>query len=74
MGLSLFLVTIEKMVPTVRKSRVRFLVAPAIATAEQLVGYAGLGARIRASGNVQHTGKITKQGRRELRTGLVTVA
>ncbi len=43
-------------------------------SAQQLVGYAGLGARIRASGDVKHTGKISKQGRRELRTTLVTVA
>jgi transposase len=43
-------------------------------TASQLVGYAGLGARIRASGDTQRTGKISKQGRRELRTTLVAVA
>jgi transposase len=43
-------------------------------SAQHLVGYAGLGARIRASGDVQRTGKINKQGRRELRTTLVTVA
>jgi len=41
---------------------------------QQLVGYAGLGARVRASGNSYHTGKITKQGRRELRTALITCA
>jgi transposase len=44
------------------------------ASPEQLVGYAGLGARIRASGDVQRTGKISKLGRRELRTALVAVA
>jgi len=41
---------------------------------QQLVGYAGLGARVRASGNSYYTGKITKQGRRELRTALITCA
>lgn len=40
----------------------------------QLVGYAGLGARVRASGDSYHTGKISKQGRRELRTALVNSA
>lgn len=43
-------------------------------SAQQLVGYAGLGARVRASGNTYHTGKITKQGRRELRTALIACA
>jgi hypothetical protein len=41
---------------------------------QHLVGYAGLGARVRASGNTYHTGKITKQGRRELRTALIACA
>jgi transposase len=41
---------------------------------QQLVGYAGLGARVRASGNTYRTGKITKQGRRELRTALIACA
>ena len=40
----------------------------------QLVGYAGLGARVRSSGDWYQTGKISKQGRRELRTALVNSA
>jgi transposase len=36
-------------------------------SAKQLVGYAGLGARIHSSGKTHQTGGITKQGRRELR-------
>lgn len=40
----------------------------------RLVGYAGLGARVHASGDSYQTGKISKQGRRELRTVLVTSA
>lgn len=43
-------------------------------SAAQLVGYAGLGARVRASGNSFQTGKISKLGRRELRTALVNSA
>ncbi len=43
-------------------------------TPSQLVGYAGLGARVRASGDWLQTGKISKQGRRELRTALVNSA
>jgi transposase len=43
-------------------------------TSKQLVGYAGLGARVYASGDTYHTGKISKQGRRELRTALVNSA
>ena len=41
---------------------------------QQLVGYAGLGARVHASGDTYHTGKISKQGRRELRTTLIMCA
>jgi transposase len=44
------------------------------ASPQQLVGYAGLGARVRASADVQRTGKISKQGRGELRTALVACA
>jgi transposase len=44
------------------------------ASAKQLVGYAGLGASVYASGQRYHTGKITKQGRRELRAVLVESA
>ncbi len=43
-------------------------------SAKKLVGYAGLGARIHASGLTFHTGGITKQGRRELRAALVETA
>jgi hypothetical protein len=39
-----------------------------------LVGYSGLGARVHASGQTNHTGGITKQGRRELRTALIEAA
>ena len=42
--------------------------------ASQLVGYAGLGARVRESGDTLRTGGISKQGRRELRTILITCA
>jgi transposase len=38
------------------------------------VGYSGLGASVHASGQTFQTGKITKQGRRELRTALIEVA
>lgn len=44
------------------------------ASPEQLVGYAGLGARVRSSADTKRTGKISKQGRRELRTALVACA
>jgi transposase len=40
-------------------------------TAKHLVGYAGLGAAVHASGQRHTTGGITKQGRRDLRTCLV---
>lgn len=40
----------------------------------KLSGYAGLGARVRATGNIVRTGKITKQGRKELRTALIASA
>jgi transposase len=43
-------------------------------TAKHLVGYAGLGASIHASGQVQRSGGITKEGRNELRTALVEAA
>jgi transposase len=41
---------------------------------QKLVGYAGLGARVHASGQTHRTGGITKQGRRELRAALVEAA
>ncbi len=40
-------------------------------SAKQLVGYAGLGAGVYASGQTYRTGRITKEGRRELRWVLV---
>lgn len=40
----------------------------------QLVGYAGLGARVHDSGQTHRTGKITKAGRRELRAAMVESA
>jgi transposase len=43
-------------------------------SAKKLVGYAGLGARVHASGQTHRSGGITKQGRRELRSVLVEAA
>jgi hypothetical protein len=43
-------------------------------SAQKLVGYAGLGARVHATGTTYYTGNITKQGRRELRTTLIASA
>ena len=43
-------------------------------TAKQLVGYAGLGARVHDSGQMHRTGGITKAGRRDLRAALVEAA
>jgi transposase len=43
-------------------------------SADQLVGYTGLGARVYASGQTHHTGPITKQGRSELRRVMIEVA
>ena len=40
-------------------------------TPKDLVGYAGLGAGVHESGQTHQTGRITKQGRRELRGGMV---
>jgi transposase len=42
--------------------------------AKNLVGYAGLGARVHDSGLTTRTGKITKAGRRDLRVALVEAA
>jgi transposase len=42
--------------------------------AQQLVGYAGLGARVHDSADTHRSGKISKQGRRELRTALIASA
>jgi transposase len=44
------------------------------AEAKNLVGYAGLGARVHDSGLTTRTGKITKAGRRDLRVALVEAA
>jgi transposase len=41
---------------------------------EKLVGYAGLGVSVHASGLVHHTGRITKAGRRDLRCVMVEAA
>ena len=41
---------------------------------KELVGYAGLGASVHASGLTYTTGRITKSGRRELRTAMVEAA
>jgi transposase len=43
-------------------------------SAKKLVGYSGLGARVHASGQTRYTGRITKAGRRELRTAMVEAA
>lgn len=43
-------------------------------SAKKLVGYAGLGAKVHASGLTFRTGGITKQGRKELRAALVEAA
>jgi transposase len=43
-------------------------------SAEQLVGYAGLGARVHDSGQVHWSGRITKSGRKDLRWVLVQAA
>lgn len=43
-------------------------------SAKQLVGYAGLGASVHASGETYRTGHITKTGRRDLRWALVEAA
>ena len=43
-------------------------------SAKQLVGYAGLGARVHASGETFTTGRITKAGRKELRWAMVEAA
>lgn len=43
-------------------------------SARQLVGYAGLGARVHASGETFTTGRITKAGRKDLRWAMVQAA
>jgi transposase len=43
-------------------------------SAKKLVGYAGLGASVHASGQSYRTGPITKQGRKELRAALIESA
>lgn len=43
-------------------------------SAKQLVGYSGLGASVHASGQTYRTGKITKEGRREMRATSVECA
>ncbi len=43
-------------------------------SAAQLVGYAGLGARVHDSGMLHQTGRITKAGRRDMRRVLIQAA
>jgi transposase len=43
-------------------------------TAKQLVGYAGLGTRVHDSGMTRVTGRITKAGRKDLRSAVVEAA
>jgi transposase len=42
--------------------------------AKHLVGYAGLGSRVHDSGLTRHTGRITKAGRRDIRSAMVQAA
>ena len=42
--------------------------------ARELVGYAGLGAKVHDSGNLHQSGRITKAGRKDLRYSLVEAA
>jgi transposase len=44
------------------------------ASAKQLVGYAGLGSRVHDSGQTLRRGRITKAGRRDIRTVMVEAA
>lgn len=44
------------------------------AAPRKLVGYSGLGASVHQSGQVNHGGRITKEGRRELRACMVEAA
>jgi transposase len=41
---------------------------------KQLVGYSGMGGRVHISGKTNRTGRITKAGRRDLRTAMVQAA
>lgn len=43
-------------------------------TAKHLVGYSGMGASVYATGQTYRTGSITKQGRAELRAGMIESA
>jgi transposase len=43
-------------------------------SAKHLVGYAGLGVRVHDSGQIRRTGRITKAGRRDIRTAMVETA
>ena len=47
---------------------------PVRESAEQLVGYAGLGASVHDSGQMHRGGRITKQGRKDLRHVLIEAA
>jgi transposase len=48
--------------------------SPAFRGPCKLVGYSGLGAGVHASGQTYQTGRITKQGRCELRTTMIEAA
>jgi hypothetical protein len=43
-------------------------------TPHKLIGYAGLGARVHSSGEEHYGGRITKQGRRDIRSTMVEAA
>jgi transposase len=43
-------------------------------SSEQLVGYSGLGSRVHISGELHSTGRITKAGRRDLRSAMIQAA
>jgi hypothetical protein len=43
-------------------------------SAKHLVGYAGLGTRVHDSGQTHRSGRITKAGRRDIRTAMVEAA
>jgi len=44
------------------------------ASAKKLVGYSGMGSRVYDSGQTHRTGRITKQGRREVRSVMIEAA
>src|SRR5215475_15593240 len=58
----------KRVIPDLNAELTRF------SSAKHLVGYAGLGTRIHAFGQVHRSGSITRTGRSELRTILVEAA